>query len=60
VFGKCAGAKRWLIVSRRISISRTTPKQLCGHVVGRLLDTFDKDPIGVSAAQQLTAADRTE
>jgi hypothetical protein len=49
--GKCAGGQRWADRFRRIGISRTTPKQPCGYVVGRLLDTFDKDLSGVSAAQ---------
>src|SRR6266852_2795993 len=36
---------------RRISISRAVTKRPCGSVVGRLLDTFDKDASGVSALQ---------
>src|SRR3974390_824330 len=36
---------------RRITITRKTPKHLCGLVVGRLLDAFGKDANGVSPLQ---------
>ncbi len=44
---------------RRISISRAVTKQPCGSVVGRLLDTFDKDASGVFALQHSATFDCT-
>jgi hypothetical protein len=50
--GKCAGANDGLIASGESDQPRRVTKRPCRSVVGRLLDTFDNDPNGVSAMQQ--------
>ncbi len=47
------GGRRRPIVSRESSIGHAAAKRQRGSVVGRLLDTFDKDARGVSAPQHV-------
>jgi hypothetical protein len=49
--GKCAGANEGLIASGELDQPLQVTKRPCRSVVGRLLDTLDNDPSGVSAMQ---------